>query len=90
MVVVGVVPGGDLLVLDVVRKRLDVGDVVPALADLCRRWAPLSFCGMEPIGFSRLLVLESHKHRDLPPIIELKPAMSVTVCFPSNFQVPCR
>jgi predicted phage terminase large subunit-like protein len=73
MIVVGVVPGGDLLVLDVLRQRLDVGDIVPSLAGLCRCWGP-SFVGMESVAFQRLLVLEAAKHPDIAPVRELKPA----------------
>ena len=73
MLVLGVIPGGDLLLLDVLRKQLDVGDIVPTLADLCRRWGP-SFVGMESVAFQRLLVLEAAKNPHIPPIHELKPA----------------
>jgi predicted phage terminase large subunit-like protein len=73
IVVCGVAPGGDLLVLDVVRRQMDVGDIVPALAGVCRAWRPLAFVGMESVAFQKLLVLEAGKHRDIPPVRELKP-----------------
>jgi predicted phage terminase large subunit-like protein len=73
MIVIGVIPGGDLLVLDVLRRQLDVGDIVPALAALCRRWQP-SFVGMESVAFQKLLVMEAAKHPSVPPVHELKPA----------------
>jgi predicted phage terminase large subunit-like protein len=73
IMVLGVVPGGDLLILDVLRRQLDVGDIVPALAELCRRWQP-SFVGMESVAFQRLLILEAAKHPGIPPVHELKPA----------------
>jgi len=47
IMVVGVTPARDLLVLDVVRRQLDVGDILPALAGVCRAWRPLAFVGME-------------------------------------------
>jgi predicted phage terminase large subunit-like protein len=73
IVVCGVVPGGHILILDVVRRQMDVGDIVPALAGVCRTWQPLAFVGMESVAFQKLLVLEAAKHRDIPPVRELKP-----------------
>ncbi len=74
IMVLGVAPGGDLLILDVLRRQLDVGDVVPSLAGVCRMWRPLSFAGMESIAFQKLLVVEASKHPDIPPVRELRPA----------------
>jgi predicted phage terminase large subunit-like protein len=73
MMVVGVTPARDLLVLDVVRRQLDVGDILPALAGACRAWRPLTFVGMESVAFQRLLALEAAKHRNIPPVRELRP-----------------
>jgi predicted phage terminase large subunit-like protein len=73
ILVCGVAPGGELLLLDVVRRQMDVGEVVPALAAVCRAWGPLSFVGMESVAFQRLLVLEAGRHPDVPPVRELRP-----------------
>jgi predicted phage terminase large subunit-like protein len=73
ILVCGVTPDGRLLILDVTRRQLDVGDVIPTLAGVCRAWYPLSFVGMESIAFQKLLVAEASKHRDIPPVRELKP-----------------
>ena len=73
IMVVGVTPARDLLVLDVVRRQLDVGDIIPALAGVCRAWRPLAFVGMESVAFQRLLALEAAKHRDISPVRELRP-----------------
>jgi predicted phage terminase large subunit-like protein len=74
IVVFAVVPGGDLLVLDVVRAKLDVRAIVPALAEVCRRWRPLSFAALESVAFSRLLVREASRNPDIPGVHEVKPA----------------
>jgi predicted phage terminase large subunit-like protein len=73
IMVCGVTPAGELLLLDVVRRQIDVGDIVPALAGVCRTWQPLAFVGLESVAFQRLLVLEAGKHRDIPPVREMKP-----------------
>lgn len=74
IMVVGVLPGGDLLILDVIRRQLDVGDIIPTLAGVCRSWHPLAFAGLESVAFQKLLVCEAAKHRDIPSVRELKPA----------------
>jgi hypothetical protein len=53
---------------------MDVGDVIPSLAGVCRAWGPLAFCGLESIAFQKQLVREANRHRDIPPVRELKPA----------------
>jgi predicted phage terminase large subunit-like protein len=73
MLVVGVCPDGRLLILDVFRDRIDVGDVIPTLARVCRMWRPVSFAGLEEVAFSRLLTREAAKHPDIPPVRPLKP-----------------
>jgi predicted phage terminase large subunit-like protein len=73
ILVCGVTPQGQLLILDVVRRQLDVGDIIPALAAVCRAWHPLAFVGMESVAFQKLLVREADKHPDIPPVRELKP-----------------
>ena len=52
----------------------DVRAIVPALAEVCRRWRPLHFAGLESLAFQRLLVREAAKSPDIPPVREVKPA----------------
>jgi len=73
IMVCGVAPSGELLILDVVRRQIDVGDIVPTLAGVCRTWKPLAFVGMESVAFQKLLIVEASKHPDIPPVRELKP-----------------
>ena len=72
MLVIGVVPGGDLLILDAVKQRMDISQVVPTLAQLCVRWKP-AFVGLEEVGFSKLLSRDAARHPEIPPIRVLKP-----------------
>ena len=72
MLVIGVVPGGDLLILDAVKRRMDISQVVPTLAQLCVRWKP-AFVGLEEVGFSKLLSRDAARHPEIPPIRVLKP-----------------
>jgi predicted phage terminase large subunit-like protein len=74
ILVCAVAPGGELLILDVLRRQLDVGDIVAALAAVCRAWRPLAFVGLECVAFQRLLAAEAARHPDIPsPIRPLKP-----------------
>jgi predicted phage terminase large subunit-like protein len=73
IMVLGVMDDGQLLILDVVRQQMDVGQIVPTLSDVCQRWRP-AFVGMESIAFQKLLIAEASKHRLIPSIQELKPA----------------
>jgi predicted phage terminase large subunit-like protein len=69
----GVAPRGELLILDVLRERLDISDVLPKLALFCRPWAPLAFLAIEELGFSKLLTREAARHPDLPQVRAVKP-----------------
>jgi predicted phage terminase large subunit-like protein len=69
----GVAPAGELLILDVLRQRLDLGDIIPALARTCRTWQPLAFAGIENVAFQALLVREASRYPGLPPIKPLSP-----------------
>jgi predicted phage terminase large subunit-like protein len=71
--VFGVTPAGDLLVLDMFRRQIDVGDIVNALASVCRQWQPLAFVGMECVAFQKLLVREAAKNPHVPTPLELRP-----------------
>lgn len=46
MGVLGLTPGGDLLVLEVVHGRFGLTELAPAMARLCERWSP-SLVGVE-------------------------------------------
>jgi hypothetical protein len=48
-------PGGELLVLEVVREQMALDAIVPRLARLCRRWRP-QWIGIESVGFQAGLV----------------------------------
>jgi predicted phage terminase large subunit-like protein len=69
----GIAPGRLLLILDVLCKRMDVSEVIPTLARVCRTHAPLAFLGLESVAFQKLLVREASLHPDIPPVRELKP-----------------
>jgi predicted phage terminase large subunit-like protein len=73
ILVAGVTPTGDVLILYVLRQRLDLAEIIPTLARVCREWAPLHFAGLESVAFQRLLVREAREHPGLPPIRELRP-----------------
>ena len=64
--------GPYLLILHAFRQRIDVGEIVPALAQLCRDWRP-SFVGLEEVSFSKLLTRDAARHPDIPPVRVLKP-----------------
>jgi predicted phage terminase large subunit-like protein len=73
ILVLAVTPTGDLLILDLFREQLDVAEIIPALADVCRKWQP-TFAGIESVAFQRLLVRNADRYPGLPPIRELRPA----------------
>jgi predicted phage terminase large subunit-like protein len=73
ILVMGVAPLGEILVLDVFRRQIDVGDVVGTLASVCRTWKPLTFVGLENVGFQVLLVREAARHREIPTPVPVHP-----------------
>ena len=72
MLVIGVTPWNDLLILDAVKRRMDLTEVIPALVQLCVKWRP-AFAGLEEIGFTKLLTRDASRHPEIPPIRTLKP-----------------
>jgi len=67
-----VTPRRDLLVLDVVRRRLALDAIVPAVADVCARYQP-AFVGMEATGFQLALVQAARQHAGIPTVRALEP-----------------
>jgi predicted phage terminase large subunit-like protein len=72
IVVVAVTPNRDLLVLDVVRKRLALDRIVPAVAEVCRRWRP-RFVGIEATGFQTAIYDAAKRHPGIPAVKPLFP-----------------
>ena len=72
IVVVAVTPGRDLLVLDVVRKRLAIDRIVPDIAEVCRRWRP-RFVGIEATGFQTAIFDAAKRHAGIPAVKALFP-----------------
>jgi predicted phage terminase large subunit-like protein len=73
IMVCGVSPTGELLVLHVHRQQMDVGQVIPTLARVAQEHGPLQFVGVESVAFSKLLVRDARQHPGMPPVRELKP-----------------
>jgi predicted phage terminase large subunit-like protein len=67
-----VTPQRDLLVLDVVRKRLAMDRIVPELADVCGRWQPL-WAGIESTGFQVGIVKTAAQCPGIPSVKALEP-----------------
>src|SRR5262249_21763024 len=73
--VFAVAPDGDLLVLHVVRERLEVEAIIPRLQDVCRAWRP-QWVGIEANGFQVWFVKEARnkaKYPAIPSVRELDP-----------------
>ena len=64
-------PGGDLLILEVVNRRLRLEEFAPEMAAVCRRWRP-HVCAVEDghPTFKR----ECSKYGEIPEVRWLKPA----------------
>lgn len=71
--VFGLTPGNDLLVLDIVRDRLPIDKIVPAIERVCRQWGP-EWVGIEETGFQLAIVNEARRNTKLPPVQGLAPA----------------
>ncbi|HEX5269600.1 MAG TPA: phage terminase large subunit [Gemmataceae bacterium] len=67
-----VTPRSDLLVLDVVRKRLAIDRIVPEIAAACRRWSP-DWVGIESGGFQVAILEAARKCPDVPTVNPLEP-----------------
>jgi predicted phage terminase large subunit-like protein len=74
-------PTGDLLILDVVRRRVAGPDIVPLLRSTYERWAPV-WIGVERVAFQTVIIEEAR--RAGLPIHELRPdADKVTRALPA-------
>jgi predicted phage terminase large subunit-like protein len=70
--VFGVCPGNHLLVLDMVRERLPLEQIVPRLRGLCEHYTP-AFVSLESTGFQVALVKEARRWEGMPAIREVQP-----------------
>src|SRR5262249_31062914 len=68
----GVCPEGELLILDAYRHQIDAGQVVDAIAAVCRTWQP-AFIALETVGFQKLLTQEASRRPGIPPVRRAKP-----------------
>jgi predicted phage terminase large subunit-like protein len=67
-----VTPKRDLLVLEVVRKRLAIDRIAPEVADVCGRWQPL-WVGIESTGFQVSIVKAAEQCPGIPSVKALEP-----------------
>jgi predicted phage terminase large subunit-like protein len=67
-----VTPKNELLCLEVVRKHLEVEQVVPELALLCTR-RNLRYLAIEEVGFQRMVVEEARRTPGIPAVRGVKP-----------------
>jgi predicted phage terminase large subunit-like protein len=71
--VFGLVPSsGELIVLDVSRKRLPTNGIVPELARVCVRWRPW-WVALEANGFQVFVAEEARNTPGMPPVREIEP-----------------
>ena len=67
-----VAPNRDLLILDVVRKRLAIDRIAPEVAEVCNRWRPI-WVGIEASGFQTAIYDALKKHAGIPSVKALFP-----------------
>jgi predicted phage terminase large subunit-like protein len=72
MIVAAITPAGDVLVLDVVRDRLAIEEVVPRLADLCMQWGP-HLVLFEEAFLQSAYVREARRTAGIPTLEAVKP-----------------
>jgi len=65
----------DLLVIDMVRRRLGLDEIVPELARVCERWKP-QYAGIESIGFQAAIAMQARKHSSIPAVRAIPPVMA--------------
>jgi predicted phage terminase large subunit-like protein len=70
-VVSGLTDEGEIVILDVRCSKWELKEVIPALAELCRRWRPQAV-GIESDNFQQSLVDECRFYRDIPEVKPLK------------------
>lgn len=69
--VFGVTPWRDLLVLDMVRDKMRVEDIIPRIAEVCADYSPM-WVGIEDNGFQVMLKDAARKHPGIPSVRGLK------------------
>lgn len=67
-----VTPARDLLILEMVRERLDIDDIVPRIADVCRAYSP-AWVGIEAVAFQVAILRAAQRHRDIPAARPFEP-----------------
>jgi predicted phage terminase large subunit-like protein len=67
-----VTPKRELLVLDVVRKRLAIDRIAPEIAEACRRWKP-QWVGIEATGFQVAILEAARRQPGVPSVQPLEP-----------------
>lgn len=67
-----VMPKGEILVLEVVRERLKVEEIVPRIAGMCQENLP-SWVGIEDSGFQVTLINDARQHPNIPTVTALQP-----------------
>lgn len=67
-----VMPRGEILVLEVVRERLDLQDIVPRIAGMCQEHQPL-WVGIEDSGFQITLINDARQYPGIPSVVPLRP-----------------
>ncbi len=69
---VGIVPGtNDLYLLDLVRRRMGLHDVVAAITEADLKWNPIAV-GIEVVGFQTVVLQELRRKNGRIPICEVK------------------
>jgi predicted phage terminase large subunit-like protein len=67
-----VTPNRDLLILDVIRKRLAIDRIAPEIAEACRRWRP-QWMGIEATGFQVAILEAARRQPGVPSVMPLEP-----------------
>lgn len=65
-------PGGELLLLDAINKRVRIENCVPLLAETCKRWRP-QHVAVESQGFQAALANECRRYPVIPEVRRLDP-----------------
>lgn len=67
-----VMPGGEVLVLEIVREHLDIEAIVPRIAAMCLEHGPL-WVGIEDTGFQIAILRAAQRHPGIPAVKPLQP-----------------
>lgn len=69
----GVVPAsGDLLVMDIDRRRLTIDQITPAVERMCEKWRPL-WVGYENVNFQITLIRAAQMSSKIPGVLPISP-----------------